>query len=217
MDCSTPGLPVHHQLAEFTQTHVHWVSDAIQPSHPLSSPSPPTFNLSQHQSLFQSVSSMHQVAKVLKLQLQHHSCVIITKIQFFFKHSHYSPQIPLACLKLITLTPRSKQPLIYFVSRNLPFLGISCKWNQFSISCICLLSTEPVSSTLKYTWYQQLGPFCCEIIFHCVDIPHFAFPFTSWWTFGQFPVFAYSKQCCYEQSHRSLWVNAYFHSLWVHS
>ena len=53
MDCSTPGLPVHHQLPEFTQTHVHWVGDAIQPSHPLSSPSPPTFNLSQHQSLFQ--------------------------------------------------------------------------------------------------------------------------------------------------------------------
>ena len=52
MDCSTPGLPIHHQLLELTQTHVHWVSDAIQPSHPLSSPSPPTFNLSQHQGLF---------------------------------------------------------------------------------------------------------------------------------------------------------------------
>ena len=68
MDCSTPGLPVHHQLLEFTQTHVHWVSDAIQPSHPLSSPSPPTFNLSQHQGLFKWVSSLHQVAKVLELQ-----------------------------------------------------------------------------------------------------------------------------------------------------
>ena len=52
MDCKTPGLPVYHQLPEFTQTHVHWVSDAIQPSHPLSSPSPPTFNLPQHQGLF---------------------------------------------------------------------------------------------------------------------------------------------------------------------
>ena len=52
MDCSTPGFPVHHQLLEFTQTHVHWVSDAIQPSHPLSSPAPPTLNLSQHQGLF---------------------------------------------------------------------------------------------------------------------------------------------------------------------
>ena len=63
LNCSTPGLPVHHQLPEFTQTHVHWVGDAIQPSHPLSSPSPPAFNLSQHQGLFQWVSSFHQVAK----------------------------------------------------------------------------------------------------------------------------------------------------------
>ena len=67
MDCSTPGLPVHHQLLEFTQTHVHWVADAIQPSHPLSSPSPPAFNLSQHQGLFKWASSSHQVAKVLDL------------------------------------------------------------------------------------------------------------------------------------------------------
>src|SRR5574341_472598 len=70
---STPGLPVHHQLPEFTQTHVHLVSDAIQPSHPLSSPSPPAPNPSQHQSLFQSVNSLHEVAKVLEFQLQHHS------------------------------------------------------------------------------------------------------------------------------------------------
>ena len=68
MDCSTPGHPVHHQLLEFTQTPVHWVSDAIEPSHPLSSPSPPSFNLSQHQGLFKWVSSSHQVAKVLEFQ-----------------------------------------------------------------------------------------------------------------------------------------------------
>ena len=61
LDCSTPGLPVHHQLPELAQTHVHWVSDAIQPSYPLSSPSPPAFNLSQHQGLFQWVGSSHQV------------------------------------------------------------------------------------------------------------------------------------------------------------
>ena len=73
MDCSTPGLSVHHQLPEFTQTHVHWVGDAIQPSHPLSSPSPPTFNLSQHQGLFQRVNSLHEVAKVLEFPLQHQS------------------------------------------------------------------------------------------------------------------------------------------------
>ena len=69
MNLSTPGLPVHHQLPEFTQTHVHRVSDAIQPSHPLSSPSPPAPNPSQHQSLFQWVNSSHEVAKVLEFQL----------------------------------------------------------------------------------------------------------------------------------------------------
>ena len=72
MNCSTPGLPVHHQLPQFTQTHVHWVRDAIHPSYPLLSPSPPaSFYLSQHQGLFKWVSSSHQVAKVLEFQLQH--------------------------------------------------------------------------------------------------------------------------------------------------
>ena len=69
MNRSMPGLPVHHQLPEFAQTHVHRVSDAIQPSHPLSSPSPPAPNPSQHQSLFQWVNSSHEVAKVLEFQL----------------------------------------------------------------------------------------------------------------------------------------------------
>ena len=73
MNCSTPGLPVHHQLPEFTQTHVRRVGDAIQPSHPLLPPSPPAPNPSQHQGLFQWVSSSHQVAKVLEFQLQHQS------------------------------------------------------------------------------------------------------------------------------------------------
>ena len=63
MDCSTPGFPVHHQLPELAQTHVHWVGDAIQPCHPLLPPSPPTFNLSRHQGLFKWVGSSHQVAK----------------------------------------------------------------------------------------------------------------------------------------------------------
>ena len=81
MDCSTPGSPVHHQLPEFAQAHVHWVGDAIQPSHPLLSPSPPAFNLSQPQGLFQGVSSSHQVggqsigpsasASALSLNIQH--------------------------------------------------------------------------------------------------------------------------------------------------
>ena len=73
MNCSTTGFPVHHQLSEFTQTLVHWVGDAIQPSHPLKSPSPPSVNLPQHQGLFQWVNSLHEVAKVLEFQLQHQS------------------------------------------------------------------------------------------------------------------------------------------------
>ena len=71
MNCSMPGLPVHHQLPEFTQTHVHLVGDAIQPSHPLLSPSPPAPNPSQHQGLFQWVNSLHEVAKILEFQPQH--------------------------------------------------------------------------------------------------------------------------------------------------
>ena len=73
MNRSTPGLPVHHQLLESTQTHVHGVGDAIQPSYPLLSPSPSALNLSQHQGLFKWLNSLHQVAKVLEFQLQHHS------------------------------------------------------------------------------------------------------------------------------------------------
>ena len=78
MDCSMPGFLALHYLFEFAQTYVHWVGDAIQPSHPLSSPSPPTFNLSQHQGFFKWVSSLHQVAKVLEFQLQHQSSGFIT-------------------------------------------------------------------------------------------------------------------------------------------
>ena len=83
MDCITPGLPIHHQLPELAQTHVRWVNDAIQPSHLLSSPSPPAFSLSQHQGLFQWVSSSHQVAKVLEFQLQHQSFQWIFRTDFF--------------------------------------------------------------------------------------------------------------------------------------
>ena len=82
MDCSTPGLPVHRHLLAFTQTHVHCVGDAIQPSHPLSSPSPPSVNLSQHQGFFQWGSSLHQVAKVLEFQLQHQSFQWIFRTDF---------------------------------------------------------------------------------------------------------------------------------------
>ena len=81
MDCSTPGFPVRHQLLKLAQTHVHWVSDAIKQSHPLLTPSP-AFSLSQHQGIFQVVSSLHQVAKVLEFQLQHQSFQCIFRTDF---------------------------------------------------------------------------------------------------------------------------------------
>ena len=83
MDCSMPGFSVHHQLQEPTKTHVNWANDAIQPSHPLLSPSPPAFNISQHHGLFQWVSSSHQVTQVLEFQLQHQSFQWILRLISF--------------------------------------------------------------------------------------------------------------------------------------
>ena len=88
-NCSTPGFPVLHYLQEFAQTHVHWVDDAIKPSHLLSSPSPPTLNLSQHQGLFQWVSPSHQVAKLL--ELQHQSFQWIFRVDFILDWLIWSP------------------------------------------------------------------------------------------------------------------------------
>ena len=84
MNRSMPGLPVHHQLPEPTQTHVHQVGDIIQPSHSLSSPSPPAYNLSQHQGLFKWVSSLHQVAKVLELGASASASVLLKNLQSWF-------------------------------------------------------------------------------------------------------------------------------------
>ena len=94
MDYNSPGFPVHHQLPELTQTHVHWVSDATQSSHPLSFPSLLAFNLSQHQGLFQWVSSLHQVGKLLEFQLQHQSFQSIFRIDFIQDGLIISPCIP---------------------------------------------------------------------------------------------------------------------------
>ena len=83
VDCSKPGFPVLYYLLEFSQTHVHWISDAIQPSHPLSSPSPFAFNLSQHQGSSQWIGSSHQMAKILGLERQHQSFQWIFTVDFF--------------------------------------------------------------------------------------------------------------------------------------
>ena len=93
-DWSMPSLPVHHRLLELAQTHVHWVGDTIQLSHPLSSPSPPAFNLSPNQGLFQWVSSLHKVTKVLEFQLQHPSFQWIFRIDFLYNWPFWSPCWP---------------------------------------------------------------------------------------------------------------------------
>ena len=111
MSHSMPGLPVHHQLPEFTKTHVHWVGDAMQPSRPLSSPSPPAPNPSQHQGLFQWVNSSHEVAKVLEFQLQHLSfndCMYVHDIHacdFTFDICVYAYAFPdgLVCARMCKL------------------------------------------------------------------------------------------------------------------
>ena len=94
MDCSMPSFAVHHQLLEPAKTHVHWVGDAIQPSHPQSYRSPPAFNPSQHQDLFQWVSSSCQVAKVLEFQLQHQYFQWVFRIDFLEDWLVWSPCSP---------------------------------------------------------------------------------------------------------------------------
>ena len=118
IDCSMPGFPVHHQLPKVAQTHVLRVGDAIQPSHPLSSPSPLAFNLSQHQGLFQWVSSLHQVAKVLEFQLQHQSFHWIFRTDFLYNWLVGSP-----------CSPRDSQgssPTTQFKSINSSALNFPC-------------------------------------------------------------------------------------------
>jgi len=94
MDCNKPGLPAHRQLPELAQTHVHRVSDAIQPFYPWSSPCPPAINISQHQGLFQWLSSSQQVAKVLEFQLQHQSFQSIFRTDFLYDGQVWSPCCP---------------------------------------------------------------------------------------------------------------------------
>ena len=123
MDSNTPGLALHHQLPELTQTHVHWVGDAIQPSHSLSFPSP-ALNLSQHQGLFKWVSSLHQVAKVLEFQLQHQSFQWTLRTNFLEDGLVGSP-----------CSPRDSQessPTSQFKSIN--YLALSFQYGQLSHS-----------------------------------------------------------------------------------
>ena len=115
MDCSRPGFPVHHHLPELTQTHVHRVSDAIQPSHPLLSPSLPPFSISQDQSLFQWVSSLHQLAKVVEFWLQHQSFQRTVRTDFLSDWLVVSPYSP--------RDSQESSPTLQFKSINSPALS----------------------------------------------------------------------------------------------
>ena len=114
MDCNTPGFPVLHNLPEFAQTHVHWVSDTIQPFHPLLHPSPPALNLFEHQGLFQQVSSWHQMDRVLELQLQHQSFQQIFRIDLLWGWLVLPPRYP--------RDPQMSLPAPQFKSNNSPAL-----------------------------------------------------------------------------------------------
>ena len=146
MECRMPGFPVHHQLPEFTQTYVHWIGDAIQPPHPLLSPSPPSLNLYQHQSLFKWVSSLHQVAKVLEFQLQHQSFQWILRTVSLLDGLGGSP-----------CSPRDSQefsPTLQFKSW---WLIISCLKFPF-ISLICQLPSAAVIKfhSFSFPWTSDM-------------------------------------------------------------
>ena len=121
MGCSTPGFPVHCQLPELAQTHVHCVGDAIQPSHPLSSTYPPAFSLSQSQGLFQRVSSLHQVAKVLEFQLQHQSFQRIFRI-ISFRIDRFDLLAVQGTLKSLLQHQSSKTSILWHIAFFLSYL-----------------------------------------------------------------------------------------------
>ena len=143
MDCSTAGLPVHHKLPELPQSHVNRVSDAIQPSHPLSSFSPPAFNLSQHQDLFQWVSSLHQMAKVLQFQLQHQSFQWIFRTDFLYNLQVRSPCSPRDSQES-SPTPQFKSinssALSFLYNPTLTYIHDYWKNHSFDYSHLCQLS-----------------------------------------------------------------------------
>ena len=172
MNRSTPGLPVHHQLPEFTQTHVHRVSDALQPSHPLSSPSPPAPNPSQHQGLFQWVSSSHEMAKVLEIQLQRQYCtshplsgvLYNTGTSVSLTYSTHSPTPP-SCSHQGIPCIWDYLCLIKFVHFSW-FLDFTYKWCQVVFVTLWLISPSRfihVSQTAKFHFYDW-------VIFHCVCV-----------------------------------------------
>ena len=157
MKRSTPGLPVYHKLLEPTQTHVNWVSDAIQPSHPLSSPSPPALNLSQHQGLFKWVSSSHQVAKVLEFQFQHQS------FQWILRTVQECSVLPMNTQDQWTLISfRMELPLIKMIMTNTEHATHFVRANiylliNFTIKLIIKLHKLILNSTCIQFWFYSFS------------------------------------------------------------
>ena len=141
MNRSTPGLPVHHKLPEFTQTHAHWVGDAIQPSYPLSSPSPPAPNPSQHQGLFQWVNSSHEVAKVLEFQLHHQSFQWTPRTDLLQDGLVGSP---CSILKPRDITLPTK---VHLVKTGFPSSHV-WMWVKGEVIQLCLTLCDPMSFTI---------------------------------------------------------------------
>jgi len=139
MDCSTPGLPVHHQLPESTQTHVHWVGDAIQPSHPLSSPSPPAFNLSRHHGLFQWVSSLHGLGQTCNhYSIIHNTCSheikrclllgrrVMTNLNSILKGRSNSIRNSIRTLEMVHIKKKKRERIQQIVCRRNDYRKILC-------------------------------------------------------------------------------------------
>ena len=179
MDCSMPGFPVHHHLPELAQTHVHWINDAIQPSHPLSYPSPPAFNPSQHQGLFQWVSSLHQVAKVLELQFQHQSFQWILRTDFLYGWLVWSPCCPrdsqdssptpqfksINSLVLSFLySPTLRSIHNYWKNHSFDLTNLCCKAMSLLLNMLSrfVIAFLPRSKHLSISWLQSLSAVILE-------------------------------------------------------
>ena len=174
MDCRMPGFPVLHQLPEPTETHVHWVSDAIQPSHPLSSPSPPAFNLSQHQGLFQWVSSLHQVAKILEFQLQHQFFQGTFRADFLWNWLvgfPCSPRAYLILLCVVLFMCKGTSQILFII--NWKFMA-SPRWTNLSMPffqqhfvlmslCQSVCNSLTISSFDRYIYYGDLWSVISEV------------------------------------------------------
>ena len=183
-DCSMSGFPVLHHLPDFALTHIRWVGDAIQPSHLLSPPSPPALNLSQHQDLFQWVSSLYQVAKLLELQLQYQSFQWIFEIDFPLDwlvcscrpkdSQEYSPasQFKSSSFSVLSLLYGSHLTICTFVSKMMSLL-----FNMLSRFVIAFL---PRSKCLLILWLQSLSTGNLEPKkIKSVTVFHFYFPWSD--------------------------------------